>query len=134
MNRKQRIAGRMLLSIFFAAGALICLVVILALVFPDSSLKSIWRLKPAAQIQFQKLGIDGSIALMICVGAACGAAAVGIARDTEWGRRLAIGILTVNLIGDALNALLAQDGTTLIGIPIAGLMIVFLVRKKRSDQ
>jgi hypothetical protein len=134
VNWKQWIAGGILLSIFFGAGALICLVVILALAFPNTCLESIWRLKPTAQIQFQKLGTGGSIALMTCVGAACGAAAVGIARDTEWGRRLAIGILTVNLIGDALNALLAQDGTTLIGIPIAGLMIVFLVRIKRLDQ
>ena len=134
MNQKQRIAGRILLSIFFGAGALICLVVILALVFPDTSLKSIWRLKPAAQTQFQTLGKGKSIALMIVVGAACGAAALGIARSTEWGRRLALGVLTVNLIGDALNALLTHDGATLIGLPIAGVMILFLVRIKRSDQ
>ena len=134
MNWKQRIAGRILLSIFFGAGALICVVVILALVFPDTSLKSIWRLKPAAQTQFQILGTGESIALMIVVGATCGAAAVGIARGTEWGRRLAIAVLTVNLIGDAVNALLTHDGATLIGLPIAGLMILFLVRVKRLDQ
>lgn len=38
------------------------------------------------------------------VGAACGLAAIGLAKNAEWGLRLAIGILAVNLIGDSLNA------------------------------
>jgi hypothetical protein len=48
----------MLLVIFFAAGALIALVVMLALAFPDSGLESIWRLKPEAQTQFQAIGLQ----------------------------------------------------------------------------
>jgi len=64
------------------------------------------------------------------VGAACGLAAIGLARNTEWGRRLAIGVLTVNLIGDSLNAWLRHDLKTLIGLPIGGLMIVYLLSKK----
>jgi hypothetical protein len=110
---------------------LICFVTVLALIFPGGFLEPIWRLKPEARLEFQELG-RWSIVLMAVVGAACGLAAVGLARSAEWGRRLAISVLTVNLIGDSLNALLRQDPRTLIGLPIGGLMIWYLVKKNSS--
>jgi hypothetical protein len=131
MRQNFRSVGTILLVIFFAAGALISLVVMLALVFPGSDLESMWRLKPEAQTQFQTIGRGASAALMAIVATGCGFAAVGLARNTEWGRRLAIGILTINLIGDSLNALFMRDAKTLMGLPIGGLMILFLVRTKR---
>ncbi len=131
MNQNCRSVGTILLVFFFAAGALICLVTVLALAFPGSFLESIWRLKPEARIQFQEIGSSVSIALMAIVGAACGLAAVGLARDAHWGRRLAIAILVVNVIGDSLNAWLRHDPKTLIGLPIGGLMIWYLLKRKR---
>ena len=116
--------------IFFATGALICLVTTLALAFPGSFLESIWRLKPEAREQFQKIG-SASVALMTVVGAACCLAAIGLARNAEWGRRLAIGVLSVNLVGDSLNALFRHDLKTLIGLSIGGLMIWYLLKKRR---
>jgi hypothetical protein len=129
VSQKPRSIGTILLVIFFAAGALICLVTMLALAFPGGFLEPIWRLKPEARVQFQQIG-NWSIALMAVVGAACGLAAVGLAKNAEWGRRLAIGILTVNLIGDSLNALLRHDPRTLIGLPIGGLMIWYLISRR----
>jgi hypothetical protein len=131
MKQNFRSVGRILLVIFFAAGALISVVVMLALVFPGPDLESVWRLKPAARTQFQTIGRGASAALMTIVATGCGFAAVGLARNREWGRRLAIGILIINLIGDLLNALFMHDAKTLIGLPIGGLMILFLVRTKR---
>ena len=132
MSQKPRSIGTILLVIFFAAGALICLVTMLALAFPGGFLEPIWRLKPNAQVQFQQIG-NGSIALMAVVGAACGLAAIGLAKNAEWGRRLAIGILAVNLIGDTLNAILRHDPRTLIGLPIGGLMILYLMKRGRQE-
>lgn len=109
-----------------------CLVTMLALAFPGGFLDPIWRLKPEARVQFQQIG-NWSIALMALVGAACGLAAVGLAKGAEWGRRLAIGILTVNLIGDTLNAILCYDLITLIGLPIGGLIIWYLLRRRPSS-
>jgi hypothetical protein len=131
MKQNFRSVGRILLVIFFASGALISLVVMLALVFPGNDLESVWRLKPEARTQFQTIGRGASAQLMAIVATGCGFAAVGLARNTEWGRRLAIGILTINLIGDSLHALFTRDPTTLIGLPIGGLMILFLVKIKR---
>lgn len=119
--------------IFFAAGALICLVTMLALAFPGGFLEPIWQLKPEARVEFQQIG-NWSIALMAIVGTACGLAAVGLAKRAEWGRRLAIGILTVNLIGDTFNAILRHDPRTLIGLPIGGLIILYLMKRGRQER
>jgi hypothetical protein len=105
----------------------------LALACPGEFLEPIWRLRPEARIEFQKLG-NWSVALMGVVGTACGLSAIGLAKNAEWGRRLAIGVLTVNLIGDSLNALLRHNPRTLIGLPIGGLMIWYLVKQRRRDR
>lgn len=133
MSQKPRSIGTILFVIFFAAGAVICLVTMLALAFPGGFLEPVWRLKPEARVDFQRIG-NWSVALMAVVGSACGLASVGLARNAEWGRRLAIGILVVNLIGDTLNAILRHDPRTLIGLPIGGLMILYLVKKKGSAE
>jgi hypothetical protein len=125
--------GIILLVIFFAAGALVCILVMLALAFPGSFLELVWRLRPDAHAEFQEFG-TWSIALMATVGAACGLAAFGLARRAEWGRQLAIGVLTVNLVGDMFNALFRHDLRTLIGLPIGGLMIWYLVRRARRFE
>lgn len=122
-----------MLTIFFGAGALICLGTMLALAFPGGFLEPIWRLKPQARVEFQQIG-SWSVVLMGVVGAALGLSAIGLARNAEWGRRLAIGVLTVNLIGDSLNALIRHDARTLIGLPIGGLMILYLVKKRRAAE
>lgn len=129
MNQKRRPIGITLLVIFFAAGALICSLVMLALAFPGSFWEIIWRLRPQVRGEFQELG-TWSIVLMAAVGAACGLAAFGLARGFEWGRRIAIGVLTVNLVGDMFNAVFRGDPRTLIGLPIAGLMIWYLTTRR----
>lgn len=129
----HRSVGTILLVIFFAAGAVICFVTMLALAFPGGFLEPIWQLKPEARVQFQQIG-NWSIGLMALVGAACALAASGLAKNAEWGRRLAIGILIVNLVGDTLNAILRRDPITLAGLPIGGLMIWYLIRKGRAPR
>jgi hypothetical protein len=133
MTAEKTPVGIILLTIFFGAGALICSVVVLALAFPGGILEPIWKLRPDARLEFEELG-TWSIALMATVGAACGLAAFGLTRRAEWGRRLAIGILTANLVGDTLNAVFRHDVRTLIGLPIGGLMIWYLVSRKGAFQ
>ena len=115
----------LLLIVFFASGAMICIGVVLALAFQGSFLDSIWKLRPDARADFDEMG-DWSVALMAAVGAALGLAAFGLARGAEWGRRLALGVLTVNLVGDLANVIFRGDVRTLIGLPIGALMIWYL--------
>jgi len=130
-KRSQRSLGTVLLVLFFAAGALICFVTMLALTFPGSFLESIWRFKPEARVQFQEIGRGVSIALMTTVGVACGLSAIGLARNAQGGRTLAIAVLVANPIGDSLNALVRHDPKTLGGLPIGGLMSWYLVSARR---
>ena len=68
--------------------------------------------------------------LMALVAIACSLAAIGLWIQTQWGRRLAVGILAINLLGDVLSAVTQGDLRTLIGIPIGGAMILYLLRPR----
>ena len=67
---------------------------------------------------------------MIVVAAACVAAAVGLWTGREWGRRIAVALLGINLLGDSLNALIRRDWRTLIGLPIAAAMLAYLLSSR----
>ena len=128
MKRRSPL-GIKLLTIFFAFGACMCALTIGLLLFPGSALDSLWRLNPDAHAAFQSLG-KMSILLMLIVGVACALSAIGLARGARWGRWLALIILAVNLVGDLANAITRHDFRTLIGLPISGAMIAYLIRRQ----
>ena len=130
MTVQRTPAGIKLLSAFFGFGAMICLRTIVMLLFPGSALDSLWKLNPDAHAAFQSLG-KLSILLMLIIGAACALASIGLTKPARWGIPLALGILIVNLIGDSLNALLRHDWRTLIGLPMGGAMIAYLLSVRR---
>ncbi len=110
-GRRPGPAGVTALSVFFAAGAAIALLSLVSLLVPSGALEPMWRLNPRAHEGFTRLG-TGTIALLAGVSAACAAAALGL--------------LTVNLLGDILNVTLGTERRAAIGIPIAGAIIVYL--------
>ena len=122
----KRPLGISLLIGFFFFGATMCALTVVLLLFPAGPLDFVWRLKPDARFELAALGFF-AIPLMTIVGAACGGAAIGLAKYSEWGRRVAIGVLIVNIMGDSSNALLRSDWRMLIGLPIGGLMISYLM-------
>ena len=122
----RRLLGVTLLSIFFLFGALMCLVTVIALIFPGGLLDPLWRLNPDAHRAFQRIG-GWAILLMAIAGTACLLSAIGLATRARWGRQLAVGVLAVNLVGDAVAAVLRHDPRTLIGLPIGGAMILYLL-------
>lgn len=128
--------GIKLLVLFFAFGACMCVLTIVLLLFPGGAFDPIWGINPGARAGFQALG-EWSILLMAIVGTACGLAAIGLARGKRWGRQLALAILVVNVIGDVVNVFARHDLWTLIGLPIGGALIVYLLRageRGRSNQ
>lgn len=124
----QRI-GVLALAVFFVFGTLMSGLSFLALLFPSSQLKSIWRLNPDAHTSFLLLG-GWALMLMASVSLACGLAALGLFRYRRWGYWLALGILATNAIGDLGGAILRSDPRTLIGVPIVALLIAFLARPR----
>jgi hypothetical protein len=117
------------LSIFSGLGIIPSTASALALAFPGAWSDALWRLKPEAPAQFALLG-PLAIPLMIGVALACAGAAVGLWTRQRWGYRLAVGGLGVNLLGDLLNALVRGDWRTLIGLPIGGALLAYLLSKR----
>src|SRR5215475_6268150 len=115
---------------FFAFGATMCALTIGLLLFPGSALDSLWRLNPDARLAFESLGY-WSLILMLTVGTACLFAAIGLWRAKPWGRWLALIILLINMLGDLTSVLVRHDYRGLIGVPVAGAMIFFLLARGR---
>lgn len=120
------------LSLFFAAGAVVSGTSAVALAFPGSWLEPMWRLNPAAHAAFTPLG-PWAVVLMLGVMTACAGAAVGLWTGRRWGYRLAIGLLGVNLVGDLGNGFVRGDRRTLIGLPIGGLLLGYLLSRRVRD-
>lgn len=99
---------------------------LLALLFPRTALREIWRINPTAHAAFLAMGV-WSFVLLAALSTACALSTYALWRGAEWGRRLAMAILVANMIGDTGNAVFRSDLRTLIGLPIAGLMVVYLL-------
>lgn len=99
---------------------------LLALLLPRTRLNAIWRLNPDAHTAFLAMGA-WSLVLLVVLSAGCAASAYALWRGSEWGRRLAVVILVANLAGDAGNAIFRGDLRTLIGLPIGGVMVWYLL-------
>ena len=104
-----------------------CTVTVVLLLFPGTSLDTLWRLNPDAHQAFNSIG-NIAVALMCFVGIVCALAAIGLWRGCGWGVWLALIILLLNIIGDLVNALVRHDYRSLIGLPIGGAMIFYLAR------
>ena len=129
----RRPVGLTILAAFFAFGSLMALLASLGLLLPGGVLEPMWRLNPQAQVSLTALHSWG-VVLMLTVGIACALAAIGLWTRAMWGHHLAVGILAVNLVGDGLNVIVRGDLRALIGLPIGGAIIVYLLRSRLREQ
>ena len=120
------------LSGFFAFGTLVSGTSAVSLAWPGSALEPMWRLTPDARAALARLG-PWAVPLLLTVAAACAGSAAGLWRERRWGHRLAVGVLTVNLVGDLLNAVVRGDRRTLVGLPIGGAMLGYLLSRRIRD-
>lgn len=125
-SRDYRPVGLTALTVFFAAGTIPSTASAIALAVPGAWSDAMWRLKPEAPGQFASMG-PWAVPLMVVVAMACAGAAVGLWKRRRWGHRLAIGLLSINLLGDTANAVVRHDWRTLIGLPIGGAMLAYLL-------
>jgi hypothetical protein len=119
--------GIHVLVAFFLLGALVSALACIALLLPGGALEPLWKLNPESHQALASLGPAG-IWLMAVVSVACAASAAGLRSLSLWGHRLALLLLSVNLVGDVTNAIFRHDLRTLIGVPIAGLLIAYLLQ------
>lgn len=121
----MRPAGLTALSVFFAAGAVLAWTSSVSLAFPGSPLEPLWSVNPHARDVLARFGA-WAVVLMALVGAACAASAIGVWIGARWGRWLALGMLGANLIGDVLNGVLGAEPRAIVGVPIAGALLIYL--------
>jgi hypothetical protein len=121
----KRPLGVTLFGAFFAASAVICLLSIITLASPGGRLEPMWRIDPHKREAFASLGGWG-ILLLAAVGVVCALSSLGLWHGARWGRWLALGILAVNGLGDAVAGIIT-DPHTLIGVPITAALIAYLL-------
>lgn len=126
-------AGPIGLGAFFAIGAVIAATTAVALLAPGGILEPMWRLNRRAHDGLLAIGAWAPV-LMIGVAGACAAAAVGLWTRAPWGRRLAVALLGVNLVGDVTNALVFRDPRTLVGLPVGLALIAYLLSARVRGQ
>lgn len=128
-----RARGIAALSAFFSLAACVAGLTGVALLQPGPAWEPLWRLNPRAHAAF--LALDGwAIVLMAGVAGACGLAARGLWLRAAWGRRIALAILAVNLAGNVAGALLRHDARMLIGLPVGGALIAYLLSPRVRAQ
>jgi uncharacterized membrane protein (DUF2068 family) len=125
----KRPLGVTAISIFFAFGTFMAALSVAMLLLPGTSLDRLWQLNPQAKQGLAHSGALGMV-LMLAVSSACAAAAVGVWRCRRWGWWLAVAILSVNLAADLGNAMVLNDWRALIGLPIGGAMIGYLILRR----
>ena len=131
MSHPSRSPGIVALALFFLFGMIMSGLAAVMLLFPGSALEPLWRLNPRAHEGFAVLGL-WAVLLMTAVCVACARAALGLQRRKRWGYWTSLAVLSINLAGDMTNALVAHDWRTLIGLPIGGAMVVYLLTKRSA--
>jgi len=126
---KTRPFGVIALALLFAIGTCASFISAVSLAFPGSFLEPVWRLKPNARAGFTRIG-SAAIVLMIAVCVACTFTATGLWMGRRWGYWLAVVMLVMNLCGDVVNVVTGAQPRAIIGIPIAGLILVYLLRER----
>jgi uncharacterized membrane protein (DUF2068 family) len=127
--KRQRPFFITLLSIFFALGATISLVAGVSLLFPSSFLEPMWQLNTRAQFALAGIRFWG-VLLLVFVSICCAIAAIGLWRRQRWGRGVAIGLIGINLLADIINFVLGIEPKAIIGVPIAGVILAYLLSRK----
>jgi hypothetical protein len=123
--RRDRPAGVTALSVFFAAGAAIAATAAVSLLAPGGALEAMWRLNRRGRAALGGIGA-WAVVLLATVAVACALAAAGLWRGDRRGHRLAFGMIALNLVAAAANAIVGRDLRAAAGIPIAAAMLAFL--------
>ena len=85
-----------------------------------------WRINPRAHENLTSLGL-WAVLLLLTVSIFCAAASFGLWWTPRWGYRLAVGLITINLIGDVTNVLLGTEPRAIVGVPVAAAILAYLM-------
>jgi hypothetical protein len=121
----KRPLGITALGLFFLAGSLISFTAGMSLLVPRF-LEPLWRLNPHGHEGLLRIGFWG-VVLLFAASASCAAAAIGLWRRARWGHKIAIALITLNLLSDLVNTVLGIEPRAIVGVPIALALLFYLM-------
>jgi uncharacterized membrane protein (DUF2068 family) len=122
-----RPTGFVPIGAFFFFGAVMASYAAFTLLHPGTVLDRGWQLNPVAHVQLLSMGrIMGAPFILLAL--ALLSAGIGWFRRRYWGWMLGVIVISINLIGD-LSQLFAGHGLKgMVGVTVAGLLLVYLFR------
>ena len=117
------------IGVFLFFGAIMATLAATTLLWRGTDLDRLWTLNPTAYNQLAPLGRIVGI-LFLVLGAALTTAAIGWFRRRLWGWRLAVVIISTQVLGDIVNCVRGdwlRGGT---GVIIAGALLLFLLQPR----
>jgi hypothetical protein len=114
-------------GMFLFFGAVMASLAATTLLWQGTALDRVWTLNPTAYKQLAPLGgIVGIFFLLL--GVALVTAGIGWFRRRLWGWRLAVGIISTQVLGDVINCVRGDWLRGATGVMIAGALLLFLLR------
>jgi len=130
---RRPIAIPIVAAFLFAATAMAAVVGV-TLLFPGWLLGGLARLNPRGMAAFEALGRASGV-LLLAIGAAAAAAAVGLLRGKRWAWWLAVGLFAVNAGGDVVGALVTRDWLRAVaGVAVSSAFLYVLSRRRVRDS
>jgi hypothetical protein len=117
------------MGIFLFFGATMAILAAATLLWQGTALDQVWALNPIAYKQLAPWG-DAAGILFLLLGAALVTAGIGWFRQRLWGWRLAVAIITVQVLGDVVNCAKGDWLHGGAGVIIAGALLLFLLRPR----
>jgi hypothetical protein len=117
------------IGIFLFFGAVMASLAATTLLWQGTVLGRIWALNPPAYKQLAPLGGWVGI-LFLLLGAALVTAGIGWFRRRLWGWRLAVVVISTQVLGDVVNCVRGEWLRGAIGGIIAGAILVFLLQRR----
>ena len=126
---RPKTPGFTAMGIFLFFGASMASLAATTLLWRGTALDRLWTLNPTAYKQLTPLGRIVGI-LFLVLGAALITAGIGWFRRRLWGWRVAVVIISTQVLGDVVNCVRGdwlRGGT---GVIIAGALLLFLLRPR----
>jgi len=116
-------------GIFLFFAAVMASLAATTLLWRGTVLDRVWALNPTAYKQLAPVGGTVGI-LFLLLGAALATAGIGWFRRRLWGWRLAVAIITAQVLGDVVNSVRGDWLRGGAGIIIAGALLLFLLQPR----
>jgi hypothetical protein len=117
------------MGIFLFFGASMASLAATTLLWRGTALDRLWTLNPTACKQLAPLGRIVGI-LFLVLGAAIITAGIGWFRRRLWGWRVAVAIISTQVLGDVVNCVRGDRLRGGTGVIIAGALLLFLLQPR----